>query len=283
MESLSRSLTWLSANRDQFALSLGNTSIDRLLLLKPFSEFVFALSVLQQYGVSMQTSFDWAWAQVDEGVSLLNLLAIRPDLVDLLGLCSNFAANGFVNNRLSAWIGRLLKYKSVCNSEMAHWNMVSLRWAEERMKGCVIDPKHLNHSWLKKCPEPWMIGDAHIYAVTHNVFYLTDLGSRPDALGEPVTEYLKLWLPVWIRSFEAENHLDLVGELIMSLACIGEKSLGRRMQENFFLKQRIDGSYPGPIGAGRSLMNQSSSPERNQFLQDYHTTLVGAIAAAMLS
>lgn len=91
------------------------------------------------------------------------------------------------------------------------------------------------------------------YAVTHEVFYLTDFGKKTDTIPGDVAAYISLWIPVWIEIFGEQGNFDLAGELLLSLLylrCYDEIGPGVSAMLD---AQSADGSTPGPIGAGRAL------------------------------
>jgi hypothetical protein len=119
-----------------------------------------------------------------------------------------------------------------------------------------------------------------VYAFTHAILYLTDLGRRgsklPVAQREKLLEAVELFLGVYL----CQNHWDLVGELLMcaetlgggesALAGLGWKALGDQ--------QNTDGHI---FDAGRAEREGESGERTDHFDAVYHPTLVSGLAAAV--
>jgi hypothetical protein len=280
--SFDKSFAWLQENRKEFSFALGRTELDRCLLMKPFSELVLALSVLERCDFKVRDDLDWAWKEIRNGEHVLDLLLVRPDLTDLIGVVASFASCGYKNSELIKWIGYLRSTRGTRHFEQARWSKIAFEYSLSKLG---LRTKHLDLSktWMASLPEPWVIGDSMAYSVTHNVFYASDFGASLRVFRVQLLEYLRMWLPVWTRCFVEEKHWDMVGELLLAGKCIGCVGSMDAYVEQFFDIQNSDGTFPGPDGAGRTLIDQYVSSERQNFLKNYHTTLVGLMAAAMLS
>lgn len=126
------------------------------------------------------------------------------------------------------------------------------------------------------------MSDDVAYAVTHDVFYLTDFGQRTDGIGDEETGYLRRWLPVWVRLFSRAPNLDVVAEWLMVDACLaGPPRLD--LFAELIAGQREDGLIPSPVGAGAALLEheRTTGDARTEFLSNYHTCIVGLLAGAL--
>lgn len=278
---LAKTLNWLRSNRREFALDHAEGGVDTILLLKPFSEFVLTLRVLTLLGYEVSEHIEWAWQELNQGNDLIDILVARPDLADLVALYANFHEFGYRNARLMGLLAHTKSLDSTKSLEMSAWSRISLEYNFERLQLGKVGEEVMNRSWLGRLPEPWVISDAIAYAVTHEVFYLTDFGTKTNSLGKAALMYLKLWLPVWTRCFMEERNCDIVGELLMAAFCV--RYLSWTGQPLLWLtKVQLDsGAFSGPTGAGRVLISSECSPERREFLCSYHTTLVGLMTMAM--
>jgi hypothetical protein len=153
------------------------------------------------------------------------------------------------------------------------WQLGLSRWPGGRRQGLYIETR----------PEPWVISGEVAYAVTHEVFYLTDFGFRPVE-DEEIAEYLRIWVPYWVRSFAAERDDDLTAEFAMVSTCLctGNDDGPSTHLLSVLEHQLQDGAVAGPKGAGSFLFADDDTPARRQFLGCYHTTLVTLMAAAMV-
>jgi hypothetical protein len=278
---LQRGLNWLTENRDEFKFTHGKTGVDQVLLLKPFSEFVLSLCILNRLGQDVLKHIQWSWDQLHKGDYLVDLLVARPDLADLAGLYANYYECGFQSDRLLRLISHIRQLKSTNAKESSLWSRIALEYNYQRLGLTTLDNNLMNQSWIESNPEPWTISDSTAYAVTHEVFYMTDFGSKPDALSENVRAILDLWLPAWVRCFIDEGNWDIVSELLMVAACMGSNSWTNAPLTRLIEIQSAAGAFPAPVGAGRPLIDSKSSSQRQHFLSTYHTTLVGLMTLAI--
>ncbi|MGW4382959.1 DUF6895 family protein [Kitasatospora sp. NPDC004531] len=129
---------------------------------------------------------------------------------------------------------------------------------------------------------PARVSEFEAYAVTHVVFYLSDMATRPvhtltagqraDA-AEVVEQLLALFL--------AAGHCDLVAELLLCRRALGmpPSPLADHARARLLARQLPDGSFPGPHhlpAAARALPPDQYADYA--FQRCYHTTLVAAMA-----
>lgn len=280
---LSQSMTWLRTHRDDFSLGHARDSLDYLLLLKPFAEYLLTVDTLRRIGCddpTLAADLAWAWEETECGDALLRLLTARPDFIDAACVYAHFRQAGYRHARLEAWLASLWQLQATRVFPSLRWNHLALHYTFWRL-GLAAFPDHLlPECWIAAQPEPWLVSTPTAYAITHEGFYLTEFGRRPDRLPLPLRRYLALWLPVWTATFIAEENWDLTAELIMLAVCVETEEWWSPLHR-LVAAQAPDGSYPAPLGAGRDLVRGVSCPERRDFLTNYHSSLVGLLAAAM--
>lgn len=274
-----KALTWIERHRDEFSLRRGRDPWEQTMLLKPFSELMLTLTLLGRDPALHQRvapMVQWSWAEVDSGATLIDLSSAKAELVEIVGLYADFAANGFSNDRLESWLSYLVATQVAQGLELPPWRAIAFRYNLRRI-GMAQAPTLGHGSWLRALPEPWTISITTAYPLTHEVFYLTDFGRSPLQLSSEIREYLTTWLPAWQECFKDPENLDLLAELVMTAACIHADP----DHETLTLladRQFDDGSMRGPRGAGHDLPAPKADLERRRFLTNYHTTLVSALA-----
>lgn len=250
--------------------------------LKPLGELVLIAEKLvraeTEHAAQGRAWLGWAWSELGEGDKLLQILAARPDLIILSTVYASFAQCGFVNPRLHDAIEGIYELDATRAIEFPYWRRLDVRHAMAGLRGTKLGGDALAGSWLSFRPEPWLLSDDAAYAVTHEIFYATDYGNDPAGVSGAMSDYLRLWLPVWLRIYERRSNFDLFAELLMCaghlrFAEIYEAGLPRLLAE-----QAADGSFPGPVGSAANLITSSTPCARAAFLRDYHTTLVSILA-----
>lgn len=279
-----RVLSWVEDHRRFFRFSEAQTSHDRILLLKPFAELVLAADLLLTVGVHERMArdlLDWAWGEVDEGRNLLQHLAVRTDLGTCLHLAGSFRSWGYRLEPLENLVGRIARLASFEAMELQAWRRLALSRSLERLGLCDWPQDPLRDSWLAARPEPWTVSLETAYAVTHEVFYVTDFGAQPGRLPDAIRGYLRLWLPSWSELFQSERNADLIGEFSMAADCLEFSGWPSDPLPVLAQWQQRDGSLEGPEGAGRRFVSRSDAVERVRFMKRYHTSLVALMAFAM--
>lgn len=252
-----RSLSWLMTHRREFSFRYEGDTRDQVLLLKPFAEYVLTIDVLQALGVrepDLAECMAEAWSISDEGNALLVIASARPDMTDVAGIYGHFIRWGYRNGRLERWLGKLWNLVSTHAVETPVWRRIALHYNFWRLGLAEAPDRLTTATWLAQGPEPWTISDPIAYAVTHEVFYVTDFGSYPERFPQNITDYVALWLPSWMRCFAAESNWDLVSEFLMVAACLREVDGISSPLLSLLEKQEADGCYPAPREAGWQLI-----------------------------
>lgn len=283
---LDRVFAWIGGQLHNFATIESDRFEHTLGSLKPLGELVLALEILNSHGYREAECLDLlkeSWIQVGEGELLLIALASRPDLIVLSGLYANFRRFGLVHERLESLISHLLNTVGCQNLEFPYWRRLDLIHATKSL-GIGEFPENPDRGcWFYGGPEPWMMSDDVAYAITHDVFYLTDFGRCPERLSEVSRQYIATWLPAWLALFRDQPNWDIYSELIMVASCLIQPFNMSHFCAPLIAAQENDGLIPSPPGAGQQLLDFESNPseERKRFLSNYHTCLVAAMALAM--
>ena len=133
---------------------------------------------------------------------------------------------------------------------------------------------------LASNPNTLELSRGDMYALTHAVFYASDFGQRPvpwpagtDA--QQVTRMLEGCLALTLSQSDA----DLVGEMLMSLQCIGAAPSCVQDEADEWLDswQEVTGRLEGPQGILPPDLAMAN-PEWRDWATAYHTTIVAVLA-----
>jgi hypothetical protein len=277
-----RALGWVESHRAEFALPAGAIHESTLRALKPLGELVLIAEKLvrAETGHSAQGRewLAWAWAELGGGDKLLHILAARPDLIILSTVYASFAQCGFVNPRLRDTIEGIYELDATQAIEFPNWRRLDVRHAMAALRGTRLGEDALAGSWLSFRPEPWLLNDDAAYAVTHEIFYATDYGLHPAGVAGELNDYLRIWLPVWLRIYERRSNFDLFAELLMCAGYLRFAGIYEAAIPRLLAEQASDGAFPGPVGSAANLITSSTPDARADFLRNYHTTLVSILA-----
>jgi len=282
---LTRTVSWIRSNRDQFSLALAVDAAHRIELIKPLGELALAAELLTRHAAYRHVGANllaWCWAELDEGQGLLDLLSARPDLLVVATILGGFRRRGFRSRPLEGFIRYVAGTRYRAALQLPNWRALDLQHALTRLgvasRGTHSDVKR---TWCSRLPEPWLIDHDSAYAFTHEVFYITDFGRFSGRLPKATREYIRLWLPAWLSIYERKHDLDVYCELLMVAACT-TRTWGLRDAFACCTASFDEHGYlPSPEGGGRNLLRRGMSAERKKFLNCYHTTLVGMLAALL--
>jgi hypothetical protein len=275
-------LQWVSRNRSYFAFERGGSALDNLKLLKPLGELAITADTLIRLDCDTTACRDhlgWCWEQLKHGEVLVDALLIRPDLIVLSTIYSSFHSHGFRSSKLDRLLAYLKASPSALAVELPTWRRLDVCHGFERIGIGTLPDNPAAGTWLSALPEPWTITDDTAYASTHNIFYITDFGFMPERLTRDIRDYVGAWLGTWLEIYRRRTHWDLFAEFIMVAACLGIPCLP--LVSELSEVQLVDGSMPGPEGAGKDFIADGMDAERVAFLKNYHTTLVSLMACVM--
>jgi hypothetical protein len=281
----SRALAWLHGSRQFGSLPPGADIefSDPDNIYKPLGETALAASMVLREGVAgpgelraAQELLDFTWEQFRAGDFLFERQVRHPMVTDPLETYAHFVRGGYRNRSLdevAAHLGGLDSFRAI---EMMPNRRLAVANANR-----VINPGYqcdwaalAADTWLGSTPEPWMIDWMTGYHLTHAVFHLTDWGSHPDGLPEPVVDYLRTWLPVWADVWQEVAQWDLLGELLIVDACQREPVCDPQSWERLAEAQHRDGLLP------RDAEPVSEDPRR-AFKDNEHTAVVAIVAGTV--
>lgn len=277
-------INWIDSNKQQFSHLNGFTSEDKLMLLKPIGELALCCDLMIRSNLQQEWAknyLTWAWNELEKGDFLKKTVLARPSLIMICSLYSTFHRNGFHNAGLLDLLRYHVKSSFTEAMQYPYWRRLDLMLAfYEIGLSDKLNPIFEN-TWSFHQPEPWMIDNESAYALTHEVFYITNFGESVNLIPKISSEYIKRWLPTWRKIFLQDDNFDIYAELIMTSACIGGDS---RLSSDYELIEREVNEFGflrGPEHGGRSLSEGVTSDKRITFLKNYHTTLVGMMALCL--
>mgnify|MGYP001067364997 CR=1 FL=1 len=132
---------------------------------------------------------------------------------------------------------------------------------------------------LGRSNNSFCIDEDSAYSITHTIFYLTDVGSRPFPISKAYKEHSIKMVESLLLHFWRIGHWDLMGELLINLNSIGfeNKLLFTEAKNAFHEVWRDNGAVPG-MKIYPNFPNTSDTEE--EFQSCYHTTLVGIFYCA---
>jgi hypothetical protein len=141
-------------------------------------------------------------------------------------------------------------------------------------------PKFYAATALAMAPDALNVDKEAAYAITHTLFYLSDLGRRPLPFEEAESERVTRILECLMVHFWRLRHWDLLGELLANRVSMlaRESRIATGASAAFLNAWRPDGCIPGE-GLKIEGLDKAPQSERGAiiFRGCYHTTLVGVI------
>lgn len=281
-------LGWVHEHLSEFSIDItekSQFSKDDLARIKPLSELGLTVWLLKRCGIQLgvlDKILQWQWQQSDQGKLLTRLLLARNDFLPACAFYAPLYQTGYYSKSLHEVLALLANYDMATVLPLQPWSRLALEYNLWKLDLKASNAILTDGLYVTSCPEPWVISSEIAYAITHEVFYLTDFGFRalPDSR---TLNYLQTWTHYWAQIFHMESDFDVTGELAMVCSCI-EAGDGKREEKpiHWLIKhQNEDGSVYGPEGAGSFLYLEGDSRERRDFLACYHTTLVFLMATAL--
>ena len=281
-------LSWIFDHLNEFGTgkekSHSRTKED-VALIKPLSELALTIDVLRRCGIALPVFdqiLEWIWRETDRGKYITTVLLARNDFVPCCALYTSLFSQGYKSESLHTTLRMLSQMDMTATLPLQPWARLALEYNLEKLNLPLKNRIHQSQLYAPRCPEPWVISGETAYAITHELFYLSDFGFKP-LIDEPLLEYLKTWIPYWSQKFIAASDYDVTGELAMVWNCIDaeENEEINNPLYSVLEYQQANGSLKGPEGAGSFLFKKGDSAERRIFLERYHTTLVLLMAIAL--
>jgi hypothetical protein len=288
-EKLLLAISWIFENLQEFYIhnnKISNFNKQDLAKIKPLSELVMTTWLLKRCKIDLQILdkiLEWSWKVTDYGDLLNALLLARNDFLPSCAMYSYFHQLGFKSKTLYKTIKRLSEMDATYALPLQPWAMLAMKYNLWKLNLLPYNRVSGLNLYIELLPEPWIISNEIGYAITHEVFYLTDFGFKKIA-NTQLADYLKIWSPYWANKFSEEKDFDLVSEFSMVWNCLNSKG-EMPWYDNPLIRvlefQNEDGSIEGPDGAGSFLFSNTDSKHRRLFLKRYHTTLVFIMANAL--
>lgn len=283
-----RAVAWLHAHLLDFRLPADVTDprVDRNATLKPLGELSqLSLCVLRasepggtQHRLA-RVMFHFAWEQTRQGELFRTLVDGEPHASYPMEFYACFAEAGLHQPEFEEYARFMATTRAWAVTEHEPTRMLALLNGQRRL-GISPGPEAedaMRRTWLGGLAEPWSFETRAGYALTHYVFHVTNWGQRPDWLPPEVRDHLILWLPPWLDSCVETELWDLTGELLAVAACLPEPE-----------RVPVADAWQAYAGAQNSegALAESGEPPPvpepdGTFASCYHSTLVGAFAAAL--
>jgi hypothetical protein len=273
---------WVDVNWDQFLLYHARSVDQRIFLIKPLGELALTAALLLRAGHLERWSkdkLDRIWNELGGGDTLLQVLAARPDLIVASTLYASFRKAGYRNSRLDLLVEHLAGTASCGAIEFPAWRRLDVAHGLDALGISPFPRKPTTGTWIAARPEPWLITDDIAYAVTHEIFYITDFGTEVGRLPDAIFSYVVTWLPAWLEIYARQENWDLYAEFVMVGACLhqGQGNAVRHLAAQV----QPEGYVSGPRGSAANLLHPAETTERSRFLRNYHTTLVAMMAFSL--
>lgn len=278
-------LRWLDGMRPSFRLPADvTTDADPNLTLKPLGELAELTQLIRvrhplpEIRGLADELFAFAWDQTRDGALFGELLRGEPRATYPVELYGVFAQAGLRHTGVEQLIRTVTGLRGWRVAREDHTRTLGVLNAERRIGlrrhadfGAV-----LALTGLGRRAEPWTLDLKAAYGVTHDVFHLTDWGRDRRRMPAELADYLRLWVPCWLESWQEEQLWDLVGELLAVSACLPVPVEHPAAWLRLARARRPDGSVPESgtaAPAGRA--------DDEAFTACYHSTLVTAFAATL--
>ncbi|HJQ37791.1 MAG TPA: hypothetical protein VKB93_11695 [Thermoanaerobaculia bacterium] len=293
-------LDWLTANLDSFELpsqeddeAAGEAFIE--LRRKAFGELALAVMLMSRDRAVRATPqfgrmLDYVESRVRAPEYAFNM-ARRPNLFPfyvtiLVGL--EACGRSFPEQRFM--IQRVLDFGLMDRIERSAWHQLDLRYYLDRGNFRHRLPGYgslYRSSSIRELPPIPHLRGIDVYALTHMLFYMADFGRRDlrpilDGGFERTREEVALLLGTYVR----EQDWDMVAELLICCRCLDHCShpLFELAWKGLLGAQRPDGALPlRTFDPESPELADPEKAERYQFINLYHTTLVGLFAAVLES
>lgn len=273
-----RAIAWVDEHLGEFAIT--NEQSHPFYTIKPVAELGEAASLLINTGYA-DTGRAWlehAWAQLRRGELIKHLLRGPDTLVQAaiynpfyrVGLRDPDLEQAIADHASSASMVPILHRLPIAATLQLHG--LPSPWTLEQV---------IADEWATRLGSPFSLSATDLYMVTHIVFYATEYARKPSALTDTQSSYLRQWMTVWIDDLRIHGQLDLIAELVTAHHCVNSSCVAPKTWEVLAANQRADGSVPYEVCDQRKIDVPGMTLAREQFLRDYHTTLVALMAGAL--
>ncbi|WP_183580373.1 DUF6895 family protein [Mucilaginibacter sp. X5P1] len=281
-------LAWINENLHEFAIPNVKSSSftnEEIVLLKPASELALTVCLLKRCKIDipvLDRLADWLWTQASFGSTFSHILIARNDFLPACAFYSSLYQLGYRSKVLSSILKTLAISDFSKFLPIQPWAQLAIEYNLWKLRLIPFKEIRQNNLYVTGLPEPWVISNEIAYAITHEIFYLSDFGFRKLKIRH-LKDYLLLWIPYWTNTFISEHDNDLTSEFSMIYSSIQgeEHDISKHPLIGLFIQQQSNGLVKGPEGAGSYLFNKGDTENRRNFLSNYHTTLVFIMANAL--
>jgi hypothetical protein len=135
---------------------------------------------------------------------------------------------------------------------------------------------------LAKAPSLLYLTDNDVYSITHTIFYVVDFGSAsPEVIPHEQLAAVRWMVGALLGIYVRLRHWDLVAELLICCRCLrwAPPLVWEAAWDGLMEAQLPDGCVPAPTFSRGRMQQLTGNDERRYYVtQNYHTTLVAAIA-----
>jgi hypothetical protein len=140
---------------------------------------------------------------------------------------------------------------------------------------------------LAQTPSAIYLTDMDVYAITHTLFYFTDFGRYATDTWDHLHLHAVQWtIKTLLGVYTRHQHWDLVAELLLCCHCLHWQPavVFTLVWERLMAAQLSDGALPGPRYSATCSAELAEKEKQDYcFEQNYHTTIVGAMAGFLIS
>jgi hypothetical protein len=222
--------------------------------------------------------------------SFAERLATQPHRFRLYGaVYASLRSMGLSDATSDAVIHDLLSDGYITATEEVPYRRLEIRYLLD-LAGIDHDLPHYdtlyNETLLARAERASVLTYADAYSVTHTLFYLSDFGLRAPTFTTP-SEYARIERLVEFLAcrYVAQRHWDLAGEMLLCLGSLPSSDPSVLVFTWLALNRawNRDGSVSGPWRSGAMNVAQHEGNSRDELFRDnYHTTLVAALAAQVV-
>lgn len=289
-----RALSWITERLHYFN-PLGYTEILKLdLALKASAELALVCECgLSQHGEKSHKKYidisSFIWCEVFCAPAVRDYLLSTELGLLTFGFYASLRRYGYQDVEFERRLHRLLREGYVSVAERIPTRDLDLLHSLTRLglpwKGEPLD-RIYSRCLLAGHPPIYPLTVDDVYAITHDIFFVTDFGRTPGCFSDSDLNYLADLLPKLLQFYLRKGNWDLVAELLICMTATDLDQLDVYCDGWGLLlnSQQPDGSFPGPKGdqAGRLWGDSGRSdtdPEWLRFHDNYHTTLVSILGS----
>ncbi len=261
LEVADAAIAWFVRQRDDFVT--GDRSMKQV---RKLGELGVLADVLLRHGPKRGRP-DWtttgeellrhAWKQLEDGRALVEMIEAKPEMAINVTVYWLFHRHGLRNAALEDAIEhnahRIPNQIAYLGASAMQEIGLKPPWPVEEAYGWTVVGRGL---------PPWRLLPIEVYLVTHVAFYNARFGDAHRPFEG--REYLRRWLPVWLRHYQRIGAYDLLAEMVFTWHCVEDVCCAPDIWSTLVAAQARDGRIP---------FSRDTSGD------DYHSTLMTITAA----